>query len=202
MRREMGTILEHHVGTKISGKRGWWPHWARRQRNAKTLIFDTPRLLFVTFWTLSFQSDFGEFDLGRTWGTLGVPRDLLDAPWPSPWTPLGHPSAPAAPEMCSHASETCFSMKNKRLACIRAQLAPPRASVGHPRAPVGHPGAPAEPPKVAHGGRENNFIWELQDRPQNDPETTPKGSQNDSQTDPKPIINRPQTDPTPTPNRP
>ena len=101
-------------------------------------------MLFFTFWTLSFHSDFVEIHLGRPWGPLGVPRTLLDAPWTSPWTPLGPPSAPMAPEVCSNAGETGFSVKNERLACMRAQLAPPRASVGPPRASVGLP-------KVAHG---------------------------------------------------
>ena len=101
-------------------------------------------LHFSQVVTFSFHSNFVEIHIGRLWGPLGVPRTLLDAPWTSPWTPLGPPSAPMAPEVCSNAGETGFSMKNERLACMRAQLAPPRASVGPPRASVGLP-------KVAHG---------------------------------------------------
>ena len=114
------------------------------QRIHRKLFFMHRAMLFFTFWTLSFHSDFDGIHLGRLWGPLGVPRTLLDAPWTSPWTPLGPPSAPMAPEVCSHAGETGFSMKNERLACMRPQLAPPRASVGPPRASVGLP-------KFAHG---------------------------------------------------
>ena len=92
---------------------------------------------FLHFLDPLFSLRFREIHIGRPWGPLGVPNTLLDAPWTSPWTLLGHPSAPMAPEVCFYACETGFSMKNERLACIRAQLAPPRASVGPPRAPVG-----------------------------------------------------------------